>query len=448
MTRAQKTVMIIIVSALALISALVGGIVHYNSLRGQAVERMIKLAGQAVAQFEFEKMAEVEADNFRRISGTQFIILCQLANNRFTPIDNAVIPKDGLGYLPVVDDPALAFKAENDCRIYSNKQIESENLLAVCVPVRFKGLPAYCFVGMARPMADSMGGGLILLVLLPILPLLAVTIWIIVNAGAPVNPLEIVPAKRESQTEVSEIQLIHLGRLSALRQLTTGIIHEINQPLCVIKGYIGLLQMMNEQKDNNSSEAAEDAKKYLDICMQNLDRTSHILNHIRMFVKDYSEDVEGVDIVTSIRNVLDFFSEQFSKRGIKLEMKVPERMAPVRISGSLLEQSIANLMANARDSFINLKPEDEPEKGRKVTIKVEEHKGFVAFTIDDNGCGMDSSIINHCTDPFFTTVPENCGLGLAAVQLTATKFQGVFKISSIKGRGTSATLMLPIWKGN
>jgi len=436
MTRKQKIILAGIVLVVTAASIWIVSLFYLHLARNQRIVRMTETARQAAAQIEFEVMPTAESENFRKISGDRFIILCLLNNNRFKPVDNGAFPADYAQYMPIEDDPAIAFHSENDCPRYSNPQIAAEGLLAICVPVRFHQQPAYCFVGMPQPKLEAADGFRLALTLLP---LAALALLLIVRMPQPPTPLGPPPVLPPSKTAVTELQIIHLGRLSALRQVTTGIIHELNQPLCVIKGYLELLLMMQEQPEDANPE---EIKKYLGISLQNLDRTSNILQHIRTFVRDYREEEESVDMVTSLHHVLDFFGEQFHKRSIQMELKIPDRIVPVRASAALVEQAIVNLMANARDSFQTV-----AAKNKKVVIRLEESKGYVTFAIDDNGCGMDGQAVKHCTAPFYTSVPENCGLGLAAVRLIAAKFNGFFKINSIKDRGTSAALSLPIWKG-
>lgn len=237
--------------------------------------------------------------------------------------------------------------------------------------------------------------------------------------------------------KVSDAQILQLGRLASLRQITSGIIHEMNQPLCIMKGYLGLLQMMAKDDEGGDPAAAE----YIDTCLLNIDRAGHILEHIRKFSRDGAGEAEKVDCVKSLRNVLDFFGEQFGKRGIKLELKVPDTLPPVLMSPALLEQSMVALLANARDSFL---AEGACREGRSVKVTLEGVRGSVVLTVEDNGAGMSREVLERCAEPFFSTSADNTGVGLALARIVASRYRGTLKVNSISGRGCDVILSFPI----
>ena len=436
MKKKTKIIWIVLAVVIATASAAILCNRYQTALQDQTIRHLTTIAQQITPQIDRNQLSEADGETFLRATGCNFLVLCRLKNNNFMPIPGAAFPKSHSNYVPTVDDPAVHFSNSSSPR-YTTNAIAAEHLLAISVPTKFKNLPAYAFIGTPAPNTHIIACLWIIAVLA--LPLI-LTIIIVVHCPTANYTPPPPPPRKTSRTEVTEKQIIQLGRLTALRQVTSGIIHEINQPLCVIKGYLGLLQMMGEQKTDND----DGVQKYLEICLHNIDRTGHILDHIRSFVRDYNEEAENVDVPKAIQNVLDFFGEQFSKRNIKLELKIPERTAPVKASPAMVEQMIVNLLSNARDSFQSAGNQEYAAGIKIVTVRLEELKGSLLFTVEDNGCGMDAEALKHCTDPFYTTTADNCGLGLSSVKILCAKFHGQLKINSIRGRGTSVSMSLPL----
>ncbi len=380
-----------------------------------------------------------------------FMVITQLHNNHFIPINGTGFPANYNEYIPEGSD-IISIRPGNSYPEFVTDRILRDNLLAVFVPIRkFNGQRAFCFIGAPYPPVNYIK--FLIITLLCCMPLSILIVSIILSKQQSYNKPK---AQREAPSTVSDNQILQLGRLASLRQVTSGIIHEMNQPLCIIKGYLGLLQMMwvppeedeeetEEEKAEKQAEMLATSQKYIDLCLTNVDRTGHILDHIRKFVKDYSKDKAAVNPADAINSVMDFFGEQFSKRNIKLELKIPETLkGRVSISQPLLEQAIVNLLANARDSLSSESYKGYESGRKKVIFSLEETADEMIFTLEDNGEGMESEVLEKCLEPFYTTNPDNSGIGLTTVNIIITEAGGSLKINSISGRGTNVVMNLPV----
>lgn len=443
---------ILLIAATVLISIIAASAVcimfHRENIHNLK-NRMAAVARHAAVELNYNRMTYNELTKNIQEHDCAFLVITRLSNNQYEPIPGAALPEKNA--FNINDEISINFSSGDALAEFSTPETIEQNLLGIIVPLRkFKGDRAFGFIGAPRPQPDYLKYlHVFVLCLLP--ALLTLMCFLLFRPCAAKSKVAAVAGHQQ----VSSGQLLQLGRLSALRQVTSGIIHELNQPLCVIKGYLGLMQLMwtpdeddedqssPEEQEKKRRESIESCLKYIDLCLTNVDRAGHILDHIRKFVKDNSNDKSLVDPLKAIKNVMDFFSEQFSKRNIKLKLKLPEKISPVIICPAMLEQAIVNLLANARDSFAGESYKGYESGGKSVVFSLEEVNDKVVFTIEDNGAGMDAEVLKQCTRPFFSTNQENCGVGLPMAELIAKESGGELKINSIKGRGTSISLALP-----
>ncbi len=427
---------------LSLIAAAIVCFLFTATVQDEARQRLVTVAKFIAGQMENQEVKPAALKKCIESKCFSFIIFTRCRNYLFTPIPDAAFPENYVRFLPQPDDPVIQFNRDGACPEYLNAAIIKDGLLAVIVPLQFKGEPAFCIIGVAKPRVPFRKYAFI--VILCLLPL-SVLLLYRHRGDAPVPAVCPTPMDTDRKAHSSNEQLLQLGRLSALRQVISGIIHEINQPLCVLKGYLGLLQMIAAQKEEKN-EDDEANLKYIDICLQNVDRTSGILDHIRRFVKDGAREHGTVEINPIIHSTIEFFGEQFHKRGIQLITDLPEKSPRINIVGTYLEQAVINLLANARDSFSDTGDRDYNTCSRHVELTLKEGDGKVVLKIEDNGCGMAQEVLEHCAEPFYSASLDNSGIGLSMAKVVVENYGGTMKIGSIKGRGTAITLEFPMPK--
>jgi signal transduction histidine kinase len=124
--------------------------------------------------------------------------------------------------------------------------------------------------------------------------------------------------------------------------------------------------------------------------------------------------------------------------GIRLDVKIPDALPPVRGNIRSLQQVFMNLLLNA----IQAMPD-----GGAITINVAaEGPDFVRFDIGDTGVGMKPEALEHIFEPFFTTksVGHGTGLGLSVAYSIVKRHQGQIEVKSEIGMGTVFTILLPV----
>ncbi len=212
----------------------------------------------------------------------------------------------------------------------------------------------------------------------------------------------------------TEQQLIQAGKMATLGEMATGVAHELNQPLSVIKtasSFISKKIYKNELIDPDilSTLSCE--------IETHVDRASKITNHMRLFGRKSTLSKQDVNINEIIKRAFDIFSQQLKLREIEVKWALDSNLHQILADPVKLEQVFINLLLNARDSIVTRfkKNKEDDNKTKRITISTSYSETDVTASISDSGTGIPKSIINKIFEPFFTTkkVGEGTGLGLS-----------------------------------
>ena len=231
----------------------------------------------------------------------------------------------------------------------------------------------------------------------------------------------------------AEQQLIQAGKMATLGEMATGVAHELNQPLSVIKtasSFIARKINSNEQIDRPILETLSREIE------SHVDRASKITNHMRLFGRKSVFQKEALDVNEVLKRAFDIFSQQLKLREIQVVWDLDGELPALHADPVRLEQVFINLLINARDAIVSRAKEAE-EPGFKKEIRLEtrwyppENEGhspaggneligrdageFIQVKIRDTGTGIAKTDRDKLFEPFFTTkkVGEGTGLGLS-----------------------------------
>ena len=238
----------------------------------------------------------------------------------------------------------------------------------------------------------------------------------------------------EERTEAllkHEKQMAQTDRLASIGQLSSGIAHEINNPLGVIQGYTQLLL--------RGEEPASQKHQDLQVILKHARSCKTIVEDLLNFARRSAPEKVEVNIHDVINDVLIFIQRRAKMEKVQIETRFDDRVIPLSMDEKKIKQVLVNLLMNARHAV--------GEEGRIViSTQYDCEARRLRVAVADNGYGIDEKNLDRIFDPFFTTKPtgEGTGLGLAVSYGIIRNHGGEIQVSSEPGKGSVFTLILPV----
>ncbi len=241
-------------------------------------------------------------------------------------------------------------------------------------------------------------------------------------------------------------KLIHASKMATLGEMATGIAHELNQPLYVIR--IGCDYLIKKARATGAVPA-EDFLKVTEELNENVERASGIINHLREFGRKTDETLDILDINVPLRNSASLLKTQLEAHSIEFILHLTDGLPKIRGNLNRLEQVFINLIINARDAVISKQRaenrETQPPHQHRVMIESYLQDQKVVVTISDTGLGIPESLRSKVFEPFFTTkkTGQGTGLGLAISYGIVKEHNGSIEIVSRPEPGCAIKLSFP-----
>ncbi|MFC6336815.1 PAS domain-containing protein [Pseudomonas sp. CCM 7891] len=221
--------------------------------------------------------------------------------------------------------------------------------------------------------------------------------------------LQEIQAVGRDNTEVrrSQQQLTQSAKMATLGEMATGLAHEINQPLNVMR-----LAIVNILKRLGNGDVQVD---YLTEKLQRIDaqvqRAARVVDHMRVFGRRSEVEQQPFDPAQALEGTLALLAEGMRGKGI--ELRIAPACGPVQVKGyaDQLEQVLINLLVNARDALLGTR-ENDRDFQPWISVHHEHDSRHVRIWVEDNAGGIDSRLLERIFEPFFTTKPIGVGTGL------------------------------------
>ncbi|MBW1943363.1 MAG: PAS domain S-box protein [Deltaproteobacteria bacterium] len=243
---------------------------------------------------------------------------------------------------------------------------------------------------------------------------------------------------------MAEQQLIQASKMTTLGEMATGVAHELNQPLSVIKTASSFLKKKADRSEPIKDEILKTLTEEID---GHVDRAAKIINHMREFGRKADVDRERVQVSESLNRALDIFSQQLKLREIEVIKELAEDLPPILADANRLEQVFVNLLINARDAIEDkIDSVGRKDVEKKIILKTRLQNGYVTIEIQDTGAGMPEALLDKIFEPFFTTkkVGKGTGLGLSISYGIVQDYDGSIEAETQEGEGTKFTIRFPV----
>src|SRR5215472_13196009 len=232
--------------------------------------------------------------------------------------------------------------------------------------------------------------------------------------------------RREHELREKQEQLVQAGKLATLGELTTGIAHELNNPLNNIGLFIGNAMDLIELGIADPQQVLQE----LHYAMLQVRKATEIITHLRTFGRAASVKYEAVAINQVVQSAIFLIHEQLRLRQIEVELHFPPEDVMVTGNAIQLEQVFLNLLTNARDAMADT-------RHKVITIDCTVRENVVEIRFSDTGPGIPPGLEQRVFDPFFTTkeVGSGTGLGLSITYGIIKEHQGTITAENQPGQG-------------
>jgi signal transduction histidine kinase len=238
------------------------------------------------------------------------------------------------------------------------------------------------------------------------------------------------------ELEVHQEQLVQSRKIAAVGTLTSGIAHELNNPINNI-----VLTAEALKEDFGQLDQDEALGLIHDILVQS-ERASEIVKGLLDFSRSEHPEFESLSIAAVVHDTLKLVRNQLALSGIQVEEELPSRLPLIHGDRKSLQQVFLNLFINAIQAMLD---------GGSLTIRgrPSEDGHWLKVEVIDTGVGIEAEHLPHIFDPFYTTkqVGRGTGLGLSVTYGIVEKHGGHIEVQSQKGKGSTFTVILPADNG-
>jgi signal transduction histidine kinase/CheY-like chemotaxis protein len=244
--------------------------------------------------------------------------------------------------------------------------------------------------------------------------------------------------KEVAAREKAQEQLRQAQKMETIGQLTGGVAHDFNNLLMAVMGNLDLLRkrIPNDPR----------LHRLVDGALQGAERGASLTQRLLAFARQQDLRAEPIDLRTLIQGMIDLLERSLGPR-VVLRIDIPPGLPPASIDSNQLELAILNLAINARDAMPDGGSIEIRVAQQQVTHDLALKPGqYLKVSVIDTGSGMTPDVLQRAVEPFFSSKPlgKGTGLGLSMVHGLAVQLGGALQLTSTMGKGTTATLVLPI----
>lgn len=225
-----------------------------------------------------------------------------------------------------------------------------------------------------------------------------------------------------------EANLAQQGKMASLGILSSGVAHEINNPLGVILGYAGYLEGKLSEDDPNF--------QYIHEIKRESKRCKKIVQDLLSFARTPRPVMELFDVNELMEQIIGFAANHTDMKGVGIKMVFASDIPKVLLDGDQMRQVAINLILNAGGAM--------PNGGTLTVTTVMPDPSRVEIIFSDNGCGIPADDLEKIFEPFYTTKERGTGLGLAITRQIIEQHSGEIRIESTPSVGTTITVTLPV----
>jgi len=219
--------------------------------------------------------------------------------------------------------------------------------------------------------------------------------------------------------------LIFENRLHILGKITATLLHEIRNPLSVVKFSLDYLNMHQDQLSSDLNGTIENAS-------QALVRIQALVDSLLYFSRPNTKEERLCSIEQTSNKAIDILEVQASRKRIGFSRLYAENIPNITCDGNKLLQIFLNLLTNAVDAC---------KGGDKIIVRVINDQQKVVWEVEDNGIGISDEDKQYIFNDFFTKKEKGTGLGLSICKSLAKELNAEISFESQLGKGSKFMLI-------
>jgi signal transduction histidine kinase len=242
----------------------------------------------------------------------------------------------------------------------------------------------------------------------------------------------------DNQVRERSRELVQSERLASVGFLAAGVAHEINNPLMAISTCAESLQRRIVSvlaQNGRGSDETEYAKRYLKMIQDEAFRCKGITEKLLNFARSERQERQRTDLVTLITDIVEMTRQHDAFKRKEIRLDLPESFE-ITVNPQEMKQVVLNLLTNALHCT---------NTEGLVTVQLRQEKNLALLTVEDNGIGMDESVLKNIFEPFFTRREhgQGTGLGLSITYRIVEDHHGRIKAYS-NGHGCGSTFVVEL----
>lgn len=224
-----------------------------------------------------------------------------------------------------------------------------------------------------------------------------------------------------------EASLAQQGKMASLGVLSSGVAHEINNPLGVILGYASYME--------GKMDPEEPYYKFIHEIKRESKRCKKIVQDLLSYARTPKPALVETDINDLLHQIVDFAANHTDMYHVSVRKEFAADLPPIWVDADQLRQVAINLILNAGAAT---------SEGGQLTVKTRRDEPWLDIVFADNGTGIAEENQEKIFEPFFTTRARGTGLGLAITKQIIEQHRGKIVLESKVGQGTTITVRLPL----
>ena len=219
------------------------------------------------------------------------------------------------------------------------------------------------------------------------------------------------------------------AKLAALGRLTSGVAHEVKNPLNAMMIHVELLKERLE-------DSGVDVKKSLEVIGSEIRRLDRVVQGFLKFMRPQELTLKPVDLNAMLQSVCALLETESLSHGVRFVLELDAALPAVSADEELLRQAFINILQNAAQAM---------PSGGAVRIRTRpEEVDWVRVAVTDQGVGIAPEDVDKIFKLYYTSKPGGSGIGLSVVYRIVQLHDGTVEAKSEPGRGTAVIVRLPV----